>query len=218
MMSSRNSKSTKPRASVRPITKLSPFAGRLLREWKRLGLPIADTTVVVAVSGGADSVAWLSAIDELVKAEKVGVRVVVAHLNHKLRGKASSEDARWVRSFAEKLGYSAKVKAVNVLSEARKDSDNLEQAARRARYEFLESTAKASKATVVVVAHTLDDQAETVLLNLLRGSGASGLSGIDAVRPISARSRTLLARPLMAWARRSYTESYCRDREIDFRL
>src|SRR5262249_42208676 len=93
-----------------------------------------------------------------------------------------------------------------------------EQAARRARYEFLEKVARTSKAGLVLTAHTLDDQAETVLLNLLRGSGAAGLSGIDPLRAIRNRSEILLARPLLTWARRADTEGYCVQQGIDFRL
>jgi len=198
--------------------KLSQFARTLLREWKKLRLPDQKASVVVAVSGGADSVGLLFALDELIKSNRLKINLIVAHLNHKLRSKASDADAEWVRSMARKLGHVAVIKAVNVRAGATKKNDNLEQAARRSRYEFLEKTARSKKATVILAAHTQDDQAETVLLNLMRGSGPSGLSGIDSVRPIRDGSEILLVRPFLSWARRADTEAYCRHRHIDFRL
>jgi tRNA(Ile)-lysidine synthase len=198
--------------------KLTDLANRLLREWKKLELPLSNASVVIAVSGGADSTALLLVLEELVKSKRLRIKLIVAHLNHKLRGKSSDADAKWVSSLAKKLGCSASVKTVNVLTRVKKTSDNLEQAARRARYEFLETAAKISEAKVILTAHTLDDQVETVLLNLLRGSGAAGLSGIEPVRAIRAGSEILLARPLLSWARHSDTENYCRQRMIDFRV
>src|ERR1051325_11732481 len=89
----------------------SQFARRLFPELKRLKLPRATPKFVVAVSGGADSVALLLALDELVKSKKLDVEIVVAHLNHKLRGQASDDDARWVRSLGRRLGYRVIVSA-----------------------------------------------------------------------------------------------------------
>ncbi|HVF28560.1 MAG TPA: tRNA lysidine(34) synthetase TilS, partial [Pyrinomonadaceae bacterium] len=95
--------------------------------------------------------------------------------------------------------------------------DNLEQAARRARYEFLSGTARKFGARAVLTAHTLDDQAETVLLRLLRGSGAEGLGGMRPSRPLDAGD-VLLIRPLLNWARREETEEFCRERGVEFRV
>src|SRR5882724_6259906 len=96
MTKSRKAASRSPKMEhfVRPGFKLSRFSRRLLSEWRRLGLPLSKATIVVAVSGGADSVALLRALDELVKSGKLGARLVVAHLNHKLRGPKSDADAR----------------------------------------------------------------------------------------------------------------------------
>lgn len=220
MKSSRESKRRSPKSIDRNIQsqKLTDFAGALLREWKKLELPLSRATVVIAVSGGADSTALLLALDELIKSKRLTIKLVVAHFNHKLRGKASDADAKWVSSLAKELGYRASNKTINVLSKARRTGDNLEQAARRARYEFLEGATRTNKAKAILTAHTLDDQAETVLLNLLRGSGGAGLSGIEPVRSIRPASEIRLARPLLSWARRSDTENYCRERAIDFRV
>ena len=197
--------------------KLSGFAQSLRREWQRLGLAENDETVLVAVSGGADSVALLLALDELVKAGKLKINVVVAHLDHKLRGPASRSDALWVAKLAQQLRHEIAATSINVKKRAASSGDNLEQAGRRVRYEFLAKTAKRRGAKIVLTAHTMDDQAETILLNLLRGSGADGLSGIEPSRSFDDESETLLVRPLLQWARRQATEDYCHLRQVEFR-
>lgn len=196
-----------------PITK---FARALLREWRNLKLPLSDAVAVVGVSGGADSVALLLALDELTRANKLNIRIVVAHLDHHLR-KESGDDARWVREIAAPLGHEVSIKRVPVKVLARRSGDNLEQAARLARYKWFAEVAQKRGATLVLTAHTMDDQAETVLLNLLRGSGADGLAGMAPVRPLNGASKRMLARPLVGWAGRRDTEAYCRSHRIDFR-
>ena len=186
----------------------------LLAEWRKLRLPVSDATIVVAVSGGADSSALLLAIEELKNQQKLHVSVCVAHLDHRLR-KSSAKDAKWVSELAAKLGFRAIVGRSKVADDARANSDNLEQAARKARYAFLERTAKKVSATYVLTAHTMDDQAETVLLRLMRGSAGFGLGGMEALRPLAHNSSIKLARPLL-WARRIETEDYCRLRKISF--
>ena len=205
------------------IGKLSRFARSLLEEWRRLELPEAGAHIVVAVSGGADSTALLLGLDELITQEELPLKLTVAHLDHGLRDD-SSKDAKWVSQLAKKLGYGAVVGRANLKvsqglkMKTSKPRENLEQAARKARYEFLQRTAHKKNSIVVVTAHTLDDQAETILLRLLRGSAAEGLSGTPAVRELARGSKVKLARPLLAWARRSDTEDYCRRRQIDFRV
>jgi tRNA(Ile)-lysidine synthase len=192
----------------------SEFARRLLVEWCKLKLPLSSEGVVVAVSGGADSTALFLALHELTNAGKLSLRLCVAHLDHGLRP-TSRKDAKWVSGLAKELGYQPIIGRKKVKELAREEGDNLEQAARRARYEFLENTAKKQGARFVLTAHTMDDQAETVLLRLMRGSASIGLSGMEAVRPILKGSKIQLVRPLL-WARRSDTESYCRTRKIEF--
>ena len=191
---------------------LSQFARRLLIEWRRLRLPVENQATIVGVSGGADSVALLLALDELITARKLEIQIVIAHIDHRLR-KTSADDSRWVKKLAQKLGHEISVSRLNLTSR----HDNLEQAARNARYKAFAALAQKRGAAIVLTAHTMDDQAETILLNLIRGSGADGLSGIDPVRQLDKKRQQLLARPLLSWARRRDTEAYCHDREIDFR-
>jgi len=171
--------------------------------------------VILAASGGADSTALLLGMDELIRTGKLSTSLTVAHLDHALRG-TSRDDATWVVALAEQLGYPAVKRRVDVLKRASQTGDNLEQAARRARYSFLETTTKKHHAQLILTAHTLDDQAETVLMRLLRGSAAEGLGGMEAVRAIGSQSKIKLARPLVSWARRSDAENYCRERGVEF--
>lgn len=186
----------------------------LLVDWRKLRLPAAGETIVVAVSGGADSTALLLAIEELKSQQKLHVDVCVAHLDHRLR-KSSAKDAKWVSELAAKLGFRSVIGRSKVAENARANGDNLEQAARKARYAFLERTAKRVSASYVLTAHTMDDQAETVLLRLMRGSAGYGLGGMEAVRPLAQNSSIKLARPIL-WARRLETEDYCRQRKTEF--
>jgi tRNA(Ile)-lysidine synthase len=195
---------------------VSDFARRLLHSWLSLKLP-TTTRVILAVSGGADSTALLLALDELVKAERLSLSLTVAHLDHGLR-KASRDEAVWVENLTHALGHECVKRRTNVKKSATRSGDNLEQAARRVRYEFLRKTAREIQSPLVVTAHTLDDQAETILLRLLRGSAAEGLSGIEPVRLMDSKSSIQLARPMLSWARRSDTENYCRLRNVEFQL
>jgi len=194
--------------------KLSRFSRYLWSEWRTLHLPCSGESIVVAVSGGADSTALLLGIDELSNAGKLSLTVLVAHLNHGLR-ESSREDAKWVTELAMELGYTPVVSHIKVGEIARQESDNLEQAARKERYRFLARTAKRKGARFVLTGHTMDDQAETVLLRLMRGSASIGLGGMNAVRPLEGTQHVKLVRPML-WARRSDTEEYCSSRKIEF--
>jgi tRNA(Ile)-lysidine synthase len=187
------------------------FERELITSWRRLDLPTDDATIVAAVSGGADSVSLLIAIDELKQQKKLNLRIVAAHFNHRLRDEASDEDEAFVRGLcAERKIEFAVGRSV------RRHSSNIEQSARDDRYDFLRKTAANVDAFAVAAAHTMDDQAETFLLNLIRGSGVDGLAGMRPVRELGEHIQ--LIRPLMGWARRSATEAYCHDLGIDFRF
>ncbi|MDQ1728567.1 MAG: tRNA(Ile)-lysidine synthase [Pyrinomonadaceae bacterium] len=194
-------------------TKLSPFARNLRAEWRRLELPESEVRVVVAVSGGADSTALLLGLDELVRKQKLQLKLTVAHLDHGLRDD-SEADAIWVARLAKELGHDV----VGAQANLKTAGENLEQAARKVRYAFLQQVAEKAATALVLTAHTLDDQAETILLRLLRGSAAEGLSGIPASRQLAPGSKVQLVRPLLNWARRHDTENFCRGQAIDFRV
>ena len=200
--------------NFRTPPRLSNFARLLLADWRKLKLPIANEKLVVAVSGGADSTALLLAIEELVTSGKLNPVIIAAHLDHGIRTQ-SKADARWVAKLAKALEFVSVTGRARVAEQASANSENLEQAARVARYDFLERTAKRRGANFILTAHTMDDQAETVLLRLMRGSSGAGLAGMEACRHVSRNSQILLCRPLL-WARRQDTEDYCKSRKIDF--
>ncbi len=139
------------------------------------------------MSGGADSVGLLFLLVEL--REELGIVLSVAHLNHKLRGVAADADEKFVHALAAKLGLEFYGERVDVAARARREKANLEDAGRRARYEFFARLVAEGKVDRVAVAHTTDDQAETVLAHILRGTGLAGLGGIHprtecVVRPL----------------------------------
>jgi len=179
------------------------FERHLITEWRRLELPSLDDSVVVAVSGGADSLSLLLATDELRKLAKINVRIVAAHFNHKLRGVESESDESFVREVCSERNIE-----LAVGRSAPKHSSNIEQNARVERYDFLKKTAANVGSLTVMTAHTVDDQAETFLLNLIRGSGVRGLSGMAPIRDLAAGDIKLI-RPLLNWAKRADTEAYC---------
>jgi len=151
------------------------------------GLLRAGDRVGVAVSGGADSVALLLLLVELRK--QLGVVLSVVHFNHKLRGKHSEGDEEFAARLAAKHKLAFHVGRADIGAEARRQKANLEDTARRGRYEFFERLAKEGVVDKVAVAHTADDQAETVLAHILRGTGLAGLGGIHprvghVVRPL----------------------------------
>ena len=192
-------------------TRLSAFASNLLKEWQRLELPVSEG-IVVAVSGGADSTALLLGLDELINAQKLRLKLTVAHLDHGLRDE-STADARWVTRLAKSLGYDVVTAKANLKTKSAgsptNPSGNLEQAARRARYEFLLKAATKKGSTLVLTAHTLDDQAETILLRL----SASTTRGLNDFISGSNCLRTLTRAKASSWFISSTRKSICRRRQ-----
>ncbi|MDR0396018.1 MAG: tRNA lysidine(34) synthetase TilS [Oscillospiraceae bacterium] len=135
---------------------------------------------LAAVSGGADSTALVLALDAL--REKMGFRLEAAHVEHGIRGRDSLEDARFVGELCDRLGVRLSVKSVDAPKEARESGGGLEDAARRVRYDAFRIIAKERGADRIALAHHREDQAETVLLHMIRGGGVSGLEGMRAVR------------------------------------
>jgi tRNA(Ile)-lysidine synthase len=179
-----------------------PLESKLAAAWPLADW--ADVTIVVAVSGGCDSVALLRAM-AAVKAGGAG-RVCAAHLNHQLRPEAD-EDERFVVELCRRLGVTCEVGRAAVDQLAANAGDGLEAAARAARYHFLQETAGRLGARFVVTAHTADDQAETILHRILRGTGVRGLAGMARVRPLG---HATLIRPLLGVRRaelRAYLDS-----------
>ena len=157
--------------------------------------------VGVAVSGGADSVALLRLLLRL--RDDLGITLAVVHFDHSLRGAESDGDAEFVAQFAHAHGLQLITAREDVGGQAQRQSRNLEDMARQLRYAFFEQVVADARATRIAVAHTADDQAETVLAHIIRGTGLTGLGGIHpaagaVVRPLLATRRAQLGEYLGA--------------------
>jgi tRNA(Ile)-lysidine synthase len=152
----------------------------VLKTIRREGLLRPGDRVGVAVSGGADSVALLVLLRSL--QEELGITLLVAHFDHGLRGEESEGDAKFVEELARGLRLEFVAEKKDVAAAAKKNGWNLEEAGRRLRYAFFERLVDEKRATRIAVAHTADDQAETVLAHVIRGTGLKGLGGIYPVR------------------------------------
>jgi tRNA(Ile)-lysidine synthase len=163
--------------------------------------------VLAAVSGGQDSMAMLSVLNSLSGDE--GFTLAAGHFDHKLRA-GSAKDMRLVEHFAKSLSLPFYAGEANVLSISEKSGDTIEEAARKARYRFLHKTAEKIGAARIATGHTRDDQVETILMRIIRGTGLRGLTGIHT-------RRGKLIRPFIHVSRND-TEEYCRARLIRFAL
>ena len=158
---------------------MNPLTTKALNTIRKYRMIRSGEKIVVGVSGGPDSMALLYFLYEL--RGKLGCTLHVAHLDHKLRGEESKADAAYVSEHARKLGLPVTVEAVDVHKNIT-SKESLESGARRIRYEFYEKVLASVEGNKVAQGHNADDQAETVMMRLLRGSGALGLSGIPPVR------------------------------------
>jgi len=186
------------------------LASRALETIRRHNLARPGQRVLVALSGGADSVALLLVLRDL---ERQGHLIVAgaAHLNHQLRGEEADADEAFCARLATQLDVPFVAERVDVAALARREKRSIEDAARAARYAFFERAARSLGADAIAVAHTVEDQAETFLLRLLRGAGARGLA---AIRPKAGR----VVRPLLEIERaalRTYLaesgQAFCED-------
>lgn len=173
----------------------------------KLGMLKTGDKVLIGVSGGPDSIALLHILWTL--KDDLRIIPVVAHLNHQLRGEEAKEDARSVREFSEKLGLPCYIEEADAKSYHKNSGLSLQEACREIRFSFFEQLAGKLGAGRVALGHHADDQAETILLNLLRGAGISGLKGISYVRG-------LYIRPLLE-IRRKEIEEYCLQHHLPVR-
>ena len=186
----------------------------------------AGERVVVGVSGGPDSVALLDILRQLAVQEGE-FQLHVAHLHHGLRGADADADAQFVISLAEKWKLPYTVERIDLPEIAREEQLALEEAARRVRYAFLSRVAKTWGAQTIAVGHHADDQAETILMHLLRGAGPAGLRGMLPLTPLAdyrllptaapISSSLNLIRPLLELTRAQII-AYCEAAALDYRI
>ncbi len=179
----------------------------LLRHLRASQILRPGDRIAVAVSGGADSVALLHLL--LALRAELGILLSVAHFNHHLRARSSDADELFVRKLAARHELPFQLAHADVAKSAKQDKRNLEDAARRARYSFFVKLVTRQGVSRVAVAHTADDQAETVLAHILRGTGIAGLGGIH---PVTEH----VFRPLLEF-RRADLRSYLRARRQSWR-
>jgi len=182
---------------------------RWLKEMKRQGLFHPGERVGVAVSGGPDSVLLLHFMKD--SALEWGITLAVVHFNHHLRGAESDGDERFVRNLADSLGIAFLGGEAEVARVAREKKRNLEATARELRYRFFFSLVDQGRLEKVVTAHTANDQAESVVMRLLRGAGTRGLSGIYPLL------EGKVARPFLDLRRPEITREL-EARELEYRL
>lgn len=172
----------------------------------------AQDTVLAAVSGGPDSVFLLNALKNL-KSKLRLKKIAVCNLDHGLRADESSEDSAFVKNLASELGFEFIHKAIDLKKLARKGI-SIEEAAREERYKFFEEAAEKSGADILATGHTLDDQAETVLMRFIKGSALKGIVGIAPVREFG---RLKVIRPLIE-IEKSEIVSYLDGADIGYRI
>ena len=172
------------------------------------GLFLEEDKILIAYSGGVDSTALLHLLLELQK--EWPVELFLGHFNHTLR-QSAEEDERFVREAARKLSLPLFVGRGNVRARAKAMKQNIEETGRQLRYEFLSQKAEEIGGAKIATGHTLTDQAETLLMRLMRGSGLRGLAGIYPV--VDGK----LVRPLLEVERKDI-EAYLKKKKIVFRM
>jgi tRNA(Ile)-lysidine synthase len=188
-----------------------------LGEWfEQRDLLVPEARWVLGVSGGPDSTLLLHAMRELSQRRDQHWELHVAHLHHGLRGSAADEDLAFVEAMAGRLALPFHVERARIPAEVAANGGSIEEVARQHRYGFLERVALKTGSECVAVAHHADDDAETILHRICRGTGIRGLAGMRDNRAIQPGSRVRLVRPFLQ-QRRTTIEALCRERQIEFR-
>lgn len=180
---------------------------KVLETIKKFNLIENGDIVVAAVSGGPDSIAMLDILIKL--QEKMKFKIVVAHINHMIREEAIS-DMEFVKQYCKKYGIDFYSKSIDVQKLANNNKIGTEEAGRLVRYQFFDEILEKVGGNKIAIAHNKNDRAETIIMNTLRGSGISGLKGIEA-------KREKYIRPLIE-CERAEIESYCKSNGIDARI
>lgn len=178
----------------------------ILKTIKKYNLIEDGDRLVVAVSGGPDSITLLNCLYELKISNKFNFEMVVAHINHGLRENAKI-DEEYVLNYCNKIGVKCFVLHANVKEEAEKQKRGLEETGRIVRYDFFDKVQKETNSNKIAIAHNSNDNVETIIMNIIRGSGLSGLKGIEA-------TSGKYIRPLIETSRENI-EKYCEEKKLN---
>ena len=176
---------------------------------KKYNLIEKGDKIVLGLSGGPDSVCLLHILNRL--REVLDIEVYAAHLNHQIRGLEAQQDALYVSQLCESLGVTFFVKSINVPQYCKDNKLSLEEGARKLRYEMFFEIKESLNANKIAIAHNMNDQAETVLMRMMRGTGLQGLKGIDYIRD------GVIIRPILD-IERSEIEAYCEEHKLNPRI
>ena len=177
---------------------------KVLETIKKNNLINKNDKIVIGVSGGPDSICLLHILNEL--KSKLNFEICVAHINHMIRPEAE-EETQYVEDYCRKLTIQCFAKRINIIEKSNIEKIGTEEAGRKARYEFFEEVLQKVGANKIATAHNANDNAETVLMNIFRGTGTSGLKGIEPIRDEK------FIRPLIE-CERYEIEKYCEDNNL----
>lgn len=178
---------------------------KVLQTINKYNLIKQNDKIVIGVSGGPDSICLLHILNELKQTLKI--EIVVAHINHMIR-KEAEEETQYVQEFCNKLKIECYIKRINVIEKSNQEKIGTEEAGRKVRYDFFEEVLQKVGANKIATAHNANDNAETVLMNIFRGSGTSGLKGIEPIRD----GRYI--RPIIE-CERNEIEEYCKFNDLE---
>ena len=182
---------------------------KVLKTIKKFNLIEDRDKIVLAVSGGPDSISMLNILNNFKKEKILNFDFCVAHVNHMIR-KEAKEDEMFVKAYCEKNDISFYSKSIDVKKLANNNKIGTEEAGRNARYEFFDEILRKTNSDRIAIAHNKNDKAETIIMNILRGSGISGLKGIEA-------KRGKYIRPLIE-CERFEIEKYCEEKNLKPRI
>ena len=180
---------------------------KVIETIKKYGLIQAKDKIVLGVSGGPDSITMLDILRQI--QEEFDFEIVVAHINHMIR-KEAIQDEEYVKKYCEKNSIEFFVKRIDVMSVANNRKIGTEEAGRFVRYDFFDEVLKQTGSNKIAIAHNKNDKIETIIMHLLRGSGLSGLKGIEPIRGN-------VIRPLIECERKEI-EKYCDENRLEPRI
>ena len=182
---------------------------KVIETIKKYNLIEDGDKIILAVSGGPDSISMLDILYKIQQNEKINFKIVVAHVNHMIREEAM-EDAIYVKNFCKKRNIEFYLKSIDVKKIANNNKIGTEEAGRKERYKFFDELAKKINANKIAIAHNKNDNVETVFMHILRGTGINGLKGIEP-------KRGMYIRPLIECERREI-EEYCEENNLEPRI